>query len=211
MSRRRAGALVGCRDPSSSSGRLAVAIARLPRRRRRVRAYSQGLPDPHDLENIQFQQESIVYARDGVTELARFSSGEARQVVTFDQIPPMLVDATTAVEDKTFWTNTGFDPLAILSAALDSVSGQARGASTITQQLVRQRLLPPDLVQDPNRKIERKIKEIIQSIRVTQAFPGRPASRRSSPPTSTRTSTATTATACRPRPRATSGSTTSSS
>ena len=89
------------------------------------------------------------------------------------------MDATTSVEDKTFWTNTGFDPLAIVSAALDSVSGQARGASTITQQLVRQRLLPADLVQDPNKKIERKIKEIIQSIRLTQAFPGEQASRRS--------------------------------
>src|SRR5204862_7589695 len=46
------------------------------------------------------------------------------------------------------------------------------GASTITQQLVRARLLDPALVQDPNRTVERKLKEIIQSVRVTQAFPG---------------------------------------
>ena len=50
--------------------------------------------------------------------------------------------------------------------------GNDRGASTITQQLVRQRLLDPDLVQDPGRLIERKIKEIIQSVRVTEAYPG---------------------------------------
>ncbi len=92
--------------------------------------------------------------------------------LTFDQISPALVDATTAVEDKTFWSNTGFDPLAIVSAAVDSIRGDSRGASTITQQLVRQRLLDPALVQDPNRRVERKIKEIIQSIRLTDAFPG---------------------------------------
>ena len=95
-----------------------------------------------------------------------------RDVVTFDQISPTLIDATTAVEDHTFWSNAGFDPLGIVSAALDSLTGRARGASTITQQLVRQRLLPQALVQDPSRTFERKAKEIIQSIRLTQAYPG---------------------------------------
>ncbi len=90
----------------------------------------------------------------------------------FEQIPPILLDATTAVEDKTFWENAGFDPVAIIAAAVDSFRGNSRGASTITQQLVRNRLLDPELVQDPDRTIERKLKEIIQSIRVTQAFPG---------------------------------------
>src|SRR6266550_4709250 len=86
--------------------------------------------------------------------------------------PPTEIDAQTAIEDKTFWDNSGFDPLAIISAGIDSLRGRARGASTITQQLVRQRLLPPDLVQDPSRQAERKLKEIIQSIRLTEAFPG---------------------------------------
>ena len=117
-------------------------------------------------------QESVVYDRTGTVELARFSSGESRQVITYDQIPPILIDAVTSVEDKTFWTNTGFDPVGVLSAVVDTLRGNARGASTITQQLVRQRLLDPDLVRDPNRTVERKIKEIIQSVRVTDAYPG---------------------------------------
>ena len=50
--------------------------------------------------------------------------------------------------------------------------GDSRGASTITQQLVRNTLLDPALVQDPHRTAERKLKEIIESIRITQAFPG---------------------------------------
>ena len=134
-------------------------------------SYSSGLPDPHDLTTIQPAQESIIYDRNMV-ELARFSAGERREVVAFEDIPPILIDATTAIEDKTFWTNTGFDPLGIVAAAIDSIRGRARGASTITQQLVRQRLLDTDLVAQTGRLPERKIKELIQSVRVTQAFPG---------------------------------------
>ena len=132
---------------------------------------SRGLVDPTTLEQIQLPEVSIIYDRTGKVELARFGD-QQRDVVTFDQIPPIVLDATTAVEDKSFWTNSGFDPAAILASAIDAVRGNARGASTITQQLVRQRLLDPALVQAPGRTVERKLKEIIQSIRLTRAFPG---------------------------------------
>ncbi|HYM84717.1 MAG TPA: transglycosylase domain-containing protein, partial [Candidatus Dormibacteraeota bacterium] len=132
---------------------------------------SRGLPDPRSLETMAFTADSVVYDRTGTHELARFGTTN-RQVVTYAQIPPMLIDATTAVEDKTFWTNSGFDPLAIVSAVIDTLRGNGRGASTITQQLVRQRLLDPAVVQDPGRTLERKAEELVQSIRVTEAFPG---------------------------------------
>ncbi len=134
-------------------------------------ALATGLPPASDLTTITQIEESIIYDRTGKTELARFGD-ERREVVTFEEIPPILLDATTAIEDKTFWDNAGFDPMAIISAGVDSLRGNSRGASTITQQLVRARLLPDELVQDPNRTVERKLKEIIQSIRVTQAFQG---------------------------------------
>jgi membrane peptidoglycan carboxypeptidase len=134
-------------------------------------SFARGLPDPRQLSTIQPAQESIIYDRDMV-ELARFSAGERREVVEFKAIPAVLLDATTAIEDKTFWTNTGFDPMGIVAAAIDSIRGRARGASTITQQLVRQRLLEPELVQQSQRLAERKIKELFQSVRVTEAFRG---------------------------------------
>ncbi len=84
----------------------------------------------------------------------------------------MLVDATTAVEDRTFWENAGFDPVGILSAGLDALRGNARGASTITQQLVRQRLLTENGTAQTQLTVSRKVREIIQSIRVTEAYPG---------------------------------------
>lgn len=130
-----------------------------------------NLPDPRLLEQMQLIQQSVVYARDGTTQLATFGT-ENRTVLTFSQIPPQLVDATTAVEDKTFWDNSGFDPLGILVSGLDALRGHPRGGSTITQQLVRQRLLTQDGSAQTEPTFTRKIKEIIQSIRVTQAFPG---------------------------------------
>ena len=135
-------------------------------------AYSRDLPDPRGLEELVFIQESAIYDRTGNVELARFSSGERREEVRFDDIPPILIDATTGIEDRSFWTNTGFDPVGIMAAAVDTLRGRERGASTITQQLVRQRLLDEELVRDPSRLAERKVKEIIQSIRVTEAYPG---------------------------------------
>ncbi|MEY2503181.1 MAG: penicillin-binding protein, partial [Verrucomicrobiota bacterium] len=132
---------------------------------------TQGLPPVSTFDTIGFSEQSIVYDRTGKIELARFG-GEKREVVEFKDIPPLVVDAQTAVEDKTFWENSGFDPLAIIAAGVDSFRGNSRGASTITQQLVRQRLLDPALVQDSGRTFERKVKEIVQSIRLTEAYPG---------------------------------------
>ena len=130
-------------------------------------AYSKDLQDPKALlQNIDFNQQTVLYDRTGTVQLAAFGS-ENRRVLKFAEIPNVVLDTTTSTEDKTFWTNTGFDPAAILSALRDAISGSPRGASTITQQLVRQKLLPPT-----NSTLDRKIKEIIQSVRLTQEFPG---------------------------------------
>src|SRR6476646_5743316 len=132
--------------------------------------YSQGLPDPSTaLKDLRFEQQTIVYDRTGKVELARLGTLR-REVATFKDIPPEMLDATTAVEDQFFWTNPGFDPSAIISAGLDTLAGRPRGASTITQQLVRARLLPPEAFADST--YERKVREIIQSIRLTEAYPG---------------------------------------
>ena len=132
--------------------------------------YSRDLKDPKALlDDIGFEQPSIVYDRTGGVELARFGVLR-RELVKFDEIPPEMIDATTSIEDKDFWTNPGFDIGAIVSAGLDTIAGKPRGASTITQQLVRARLLPADAFSGS--VYDRKIREIIQSIRLTQAYPG---------------------------------------
>jgi membrane peptidoglycan carboxypeptidase len=133
-----------------------------------------GLPDPADLTKLDFAQPTVIYDRTGKVELARFER-ENRRVVTYDDVPKLLLDATTAAEDRTFWQNDGFDLAAIVAAAYQNATGDntqiERGASTITQQLVRARLLPPDVAQSNDRYL-RKVMELLQASRVTSAFPG---------------------------------------
>lgn len=137
-----------------------------------VTALSQGLPDPASLGALTFSQPTVVYDRTGTVQLGRFQR-EQRRVVTYDEVPRLVLDATTTAEDRTFWENSGFDPAAILSAVADNAAGATeRGASTITQQLVRARLLPSEVVAPGSDRYLRKAKELIQSSRLTAAFPG---------------------------------------
>ena len=133
---------------------------------------NSSLPPVTDFETLDYAQPSVVYDRTGTIQLATFGT-EQRRVVTYDQIPPVLLDATIAVEDRTFWENDGYDPNAIAVALLENLTGQSdRGASTITQQLVRARLLPADVVAPNADQFVRKIKEILQARNLTEAFPG---------------------------------------
>ncbi|HEX2470617.1 MAG TPA: transglycosylase domain-containing protein [Candidatus Limnocylindrales bacterium] len=133
---------------------------------------SAGLPDPSELDGLGFAQATIVYDRAAKVELGRFEK-QRRRVLGFDQIPKQILDATTAAEDRTFWDNAGIDIPALVSAAAENASGTGeRGASTITQQLVRARLLPDDVVSAGADRYVRKVKEIIQSLRINERYPG---------------------------------------
>jgi membrane peptidoglycan carboxypeptidase len=137
-----------------------------------VSVLSDGLPDPTNLGALTFAQPTTVYDRTGKVQLGRFQR-EQRRVVSYDEVPKLVLDATTTAEDRTFWENSGFDPAAILSAVADNAAGtSARGASTITQQLVRARLLPEEVIAPGANRYLRKAKELIQSSRLTAAYPG---------------------------------------
>jgi membrane peptidoglycan carboxypeptidase len=138
-------------------------------------ALSAGLPDPANLSALTFSQPTVVYDRTGKIQLAVFER-EKRRVVTYDDVPRLVLDATTTAEDRTFWLNQGFDPAAIVAAIFQNASGEQsgeRGASTITQQLVRARLLPASVLES-NDRYTRKVLEVIQASRLTGAFPGEP-------------------------------------
>lgn len=80
-----------------------------------------------------------------------------------DQIAKVLQNATIAIEDKDFWTNQGVDFLAVVRATIDDLrSGQiVSGASTITQQLIKNALLGPEVT------LDRKLREIVLSLGLT--------------------------------------------
>lgn len=90
--------------------------------------------------------------------------------VTLDEISDELIALTISTEDNRFFTNPGFSPAAILRAFIQNLILRRTfsGASTITQQVVRNILLSPDERFD--RSIGRKTKEILLAALVTLRY-----------------------------------------
>ncbi|TME43895.1 MAG: hypothetical protein E6I57_00265 [Chloroflexi bacterium] len=86
--------------------------------------------------------------------------------MTIDQVPQVIIDATLGAEDKTFWTNPGIDVFGIVRAIRDDLLHHTvvSGASTITQQLVKQRIVGDEV------SVARKVKEAILAVQVTRTY-----------------------------------------
>ena len=78
-----------------------------------------------------------------------------RSSVSFDQIAPVMRDATLAAEDRNFYNEGAFDFKRIVKAVIDDIvlRSPAEGASTITQQLAKQAFFGQQASKDPLRKI----------------------------------------------------------
>jgi len=104
-----------------------------------------------------------VYDRNG-NKIANLFSNEHRYYVSYENIPPRLIEALLAIEDTMFFEHGGVNPDAIMRAIIKDIStGKLKeGASTITQQLVKNTLL------NREKKFSRKFKEVLYSIRIEQ-------------------------------------------
>lgn len=80
-------------------------------------------------------------------------------------LPEMFIFALLSVEDAHFGLHPGIDPIAVASAGFDTLLGDRRGGSTITQQLVKNAVTGPELT------IDRKLREGILAVRAQAAFP----------------------------------------
>src|SRR5437867_4115354 len=128
--------------------------------------FTEDLPTPQDLARDPLPQSTKVYDRTGTQLLYQFSE-ENRELVGYEEIPQVLIDATVAAEDKSFWSNPGVDVLGIVRAVFADVTGRSSGqggASTITQQLVKQRIVGSEV------SLKRKIREAILAIEVTRTY-----------------------------------------
>lgn len=112
-------------------------------------------------------QATVVLARDGRTTIAELGR-EIRTSVAFRTLPRYLPAAFVAVEDKRFYQHNGVDVVGIAGALKDAVMGDARGASTITQQLVGN--LHPDQIDRRDRSAERKIREQAAALEMERRY-----------------------------------------
>ena len=128
---------------------------------------SKNLPDPDKLTDRVIAQSTKIYDRTGKHLLYEIFSEQKRTLVTLEEIPEHLVHGVIATEDAAFYEHKGIRPMSILRSLVYGALGKSRlggGASTLTQQLVKNAILTSE------RTITRKIKEIILSIRLEQKY-----------------------------------------
>ncbi len=127
--------------------------------------FTKDLPSHQQLANYTPPTISRIYSGEG--QLIDEFAHERRLFTPIEDIPPLLRAAFISAEDRNFYEHPGFDTIAMLAALRDAIlsRGQTlRGASTITQQVIKNFLLSGD------RTGERKIREIILARRIEQVL-----------------------------------------
>jgi len=128
--------------------------------------FAKDLPTPTKIANRRAVESTKLYDRTGQTLLYE-TGDQKRTIVESNQISQYLKDATVATEDADFYKHHGFNAKAVMAAVGEKVFGRTRrtrGASTITQQYVKNALLTSD------RSLTRKFKELILSVELEFMF-----------------------------------------
>ncbi|PUB19122.1 penicillin-binding protein 1A [Yoonia sediminilitoris] len=127
--------------------------------------YGRDLPTYETLSQYTPKMISRIYSNEGriIDEFAQ----ERRLFTPAEEIPDLVKQAFISAEDKNFYTHAGYDPRGIAAAIYEAFQSRGetlRGASTITQQVMKNFLL------DGSTTLERKIKEIILATRIEGAM-----------------------------------------
>lgn len=128
--------------------------------------YSRDLPDPNTLLERTIPQSTKIFDKTGKTLLFEIHGAENRTLIKIDELPDYVKWATIAVEDKSFYTHRGINFSRIIKAAfVDILTGRkAQGASTLTQQFVKNAILTNE------KSIARKLKEVILSLQIERIY-----------------------------------------
>lgn len=119
---------------------IVLAIAGVASGAALVDTWTADLPDISDPTVFTVPQTTRVYSADD--KLLANLYLENRQVVTLDKISPYLLKAVVAVEDERFYQHKGVDYVGLVRAVLTNAStGRREGASTLTQQFIRNTVL----------------------------------------------------------------------
>ena len=110
-------------------------------------------------DDLTIKEQTIIYDVDGeiITKLA--IQNQKREIVTYDELPQVLIDAIIATEDSRFFQHNGVDLLRFIKATAFQLIGKddAGGASTLTMQTVKNMITKKD--QSENNKIKKVIRE----------------------------------------------------
>lgn len=126
--------------------------------------YNTQLPSVDELGEVRYQMPMRIQDRQGGL-MAEFGD-QRRFPVSFDEIPPVVVDAFVAAEDDRFFEHVGVDFVGLARAAIELVrtGEKSQGGSTITMQVARNFYLGRE------KTYTRKLYEILLAIKIERAF-----------------------------------------
>ena len=127
----------------------------------------QDLPDYKDSSAFNYAEKTRVYANDGETLLAEFYI-ENRDPIELSEMSTYVLEGTVATEDERFYEHDGVDMMGIARAIVVNLTGTGKeGASTITQQFVRNTVLADEATEST---IKRKVREAYISLELEKMY-----------------------------------------
>lgn len=126
-----------------------------------VYAYEEVKLDADKLINYKPEILSVILDKDG-NRLAYVFKKQHRLYAPYDELPSFIVEALVAMEDTKFFEHSGVNPDAIFRAIVKDIQAGAfvEGGSTLTQQLIKNKLLSNE------KKLARKLKEAILALKI---------------------------------------------
>ena len=129
-------------------------------------AEGKSIVDESSEDTFRFNETTVIYDKNGKV-ISSISQDRDTVYLEYDEIPQNVINAFVAIEDRTFWTNSGIDVKGIGRVCLDAIKTKGKevhGASTITQQLARNIFLSSDV------NLDRKLKEMAIAIELTKKY-----------------------------------------
>ncbi|HBW25488.1 MAG TPA: carboxypeptidase, partial [Holosporales bacterium] len=132
--------------------------------------YSYDLPDISKLQQTERRPSITILAKNG-TKLATYGDLHG-QMVTIKKLPPYVVQALLAIEDRRFYSHFGVDVIGLLRAVYANFRAGhvVQGGSTLTQQLAKNFLQSEKLYDINDRSLRRKIQEALLALWLERNF-----------------------------------------
>lgn len=131
-------------------------------------SWLRDLPDYEDSSQYNLAKKTRVYASDETTLLAEFYLEDREPLDSLDQVGEYVRMGTVDTEDERFYEHDGVDVVGIARALVNNIAGGNReGASTITQQFVRNTVLATEAGEQT---IKRKVREAYIALKLEKIY-----------------------------------------
>src|SRR5438874_9937606 len=145
---------------------LAIAVPSLIMTSPGYVAFANNLPDPNTVASA-VPEDTLIYAADNKTLLADLHPpGYQAYFEPLSEMGTLLPEAVISIEDRNFYSEPGIDPQGIVRASMVDLQSHAKveGASTITQQLVKLRLVGNEAT------LDRKMREALLAFQIERRY-----------------------------------------